>query len=108
LLSVNHNQIFTDFSFSQFLCDSPTDEEKFEYLSRIMQLDPVFASIVSPFSDNFKTSTPVASLSPSLRDLYQPENEELTCVELIAVCEQVTLTITEEATTIEMATLRSK
>jgi len=105
LLSVNDNQTFTNFSFSRLLCNPPTDEEKLEYLSGITQLDPVIASIVSPFSDKFKTSTPVASLPPSLRDLYRPENEELTYMELIAVCEQVTLTITEEeATTIEMAT----
>jgi len=31
-----------------------------------------------------------------LRDLYRPENEELTYPELLAVCEQVNLTISHE------------
>jgi len=50
LLSVNDNQTFTNFSFSQLLCNPPTDEDKFEYLSGITQFDPVIASIVSQFS----------------------------------------------------------
>jgi len=36
--------------------------------------------------------------------LYRPENEELTYPELLAICEQVTLTITdEEVKTVEVA-----
>lgn len=60
---------------------------------------------MSPFSDKFKTSAPVANLTYSLRDMYCPENEELTYLELIAVCEQVTLTMSEdEIIKIEAAT----
>ena len=31
-----------------------------------------------------------------MRDLYHPDNEELTYPELLAVCEQVSLTISDE------------
>ena len=53
-------------------------------------------SIVSLLSDKFKTVSPVINLPSPLRDLYRPENEELTYPELMAVCEQVTLTITDD------------
>ena len=55
-------------------------------------------SIVSLLSDKFKTVSSVinCNLPSPLRDLYRPENEELTYPELMAVCEQVTLTITDD------------
>ena len=49
--------------------------------------------------------TPVNNLPPCLQDLYQAHNEELTYSELIVVCEQTKLSITEEeVATIEPAT----
>ena len=44
-------------------------------------------AIVSPFSEKFTTASPVINLPPSIRDLYQAENEELTYQKLLAVCE---------------------
>ena len=62
-------------------------------------------SIVSPFSDKFKPITPVSNLPPCLKYLYWALNEELTYSELIAVCEQTKLSITEEdVAAIEAAT----
>ena len=83
----------------------PSDEDKLTFLMENERFDPVINSIVSPLSDKFKTVSPVINLPSPLRDLYQPENEELTYPELMAVCEQVMLTITEEEIrTVEEAT----
>ena len=83
----------------------PIDAEQTVFLTNIAKFKPVICSIVSPFSDEFKPITPVNNLPPCLQDLYQPHNEELTYSELIAVCEQTKLSITEEeVATIEAAT----
>ena len=79
--------------------------EQTVFLTNIAKFKPVICSIVSPFSDEFKPITPVDNLPPCLQDLYQAHNEELTYSELIAVCEQTKLSITEEeVATIEAAT----
>ena len=94
-----------DFSFFQLLWTPPSDEDKLAFLTENERFDPVINSIISPLSDKFKTVSPVINLPSPLRDLYQPENEELTYPELKAVCEQVMLTITEEEIrTVEEAT----
>jgi len=99
------NKSTVDFSFFQLLQTPPSDEDKLEFLTENERFDPVINSIVSPLSDKFKTVSPVINLPSPLRDLYRPENEELTYPELMAVCEQVTLTITDdEIKTIEAAT----
>ena len=93
-------------SFSQLLHCVPTDEEQTAFLTKIAKFKPVISSIISPFSSEFKPTTPVVNLPSSLRDLYQAHNEELTYSELIVVCEQVNLTISrEEIAAIEVATL---
>jgi len=76
-----------------------------EFLKENSNCDPAINSIVAPFSDKFKTVLPVINLPLSLRDLYRPESEELTYQELLAVCEQVTITISDqEIGVIEAAT----
>jgi len=75
-----------DFSFFQLLQTPPSDKDKLKFLTENEGFDPVINSIVSP----------VVNLPSPLRDLYRPENEELTYPELLAVCEQVTVTITDD------------
>ena len=86
----------------------PTDEEQAMFLTNIAKFKPVTCSVVSPFSDDFKPILPVNNLPPCLRDLYQAQNEELTYSELIAVCEQTKLTITEEEVAIVEAATRNQ
>ena len=86
----------------------PTDEEQTKFLTNIAKFKPVICSIVSPLSDDFKHISPVNNLPPCLKDLYQAQNEELTYSELIAVCEQTKLTITEEEVAIIEATTRNQ
>jgi len=82
--------------FLQLLKIPPSDEEKLEFLKENSNCDPAISLIVAPFSDKFKTVSPVINLPPSLRDLYWPGNEELTDRELLAVFEQVTITISDQ------------
>jgi len=94
-----------DYSFFELLQIPPSDEEKLAFLTENERFDPVVNSIVSPLSEKFKTVSPVVNMPSPLRDLYRPQNEELTYPELMAVCEQVTLTISDdEIKTIEAAT----
>lgn len=53
----------------------------------------MICSIVSPFSDSFKPNSKTSNLPSSLRDLYQPQNEDLIYSELLEVCEQVMISI---------------
>ena len=92
-------------SFTQLLHVSPSNEEQIKFLSKISKHKPVICSIVSPYSDLFKPNSKTCSLPPSLRDLYQPQNEELTYAELLEVCEQVIISVNnEDVTKIEMYT----
>jgi len=51
------------------------------------------------------TVSPIVNLPSSLRDLYRPKNEDLTYPELLAVCVQVAVIITDDdIKTIEVAT----
>jgi len=86
----------SEFSFLQLLQIPPTDADKLQFLTENEVFNPAINSIVPPLSDKFMTSSPAVNLPPSLRDLYRPENEELTYPELLAVCEQVSLTISDE------------
>ena len=79
--------------------------DRIEFLTENERFDPVINSIVSPFSDKFKTASPVNNLPSPLGNLYSPENKELPYPELLSVSEQVSLTITDkEVDTIEEAT----
>ena len=65
----------------------------------------MICSTVSPYSDSFKPNSKTSNLPSSLRDLYQPQNEELTYSELLEVCEQVMISVdNEDVTKIEMFT----
>ena len=91
--------------FTQLLHVSPSNEEQMEFLSKISRHKPVICSIVSPYSDSFVPNSKTSNLPPSLRDLFQPQNEELTYVELLEVCEQVIISVNkEDVTKIEMFT----
>ena len=104
--SVSHKDDKKQVSFfSDVLQRIPSDEEQAAFLSSIAKFKPVICSIVSPFSDEFKPVAPVNNLPFSLNNLYQAQNEELAYSELIAVCEQIKLSITEEeVAAIEAAT----
>ena len=92
-------------SFMQLLLVPPSNEEQKELLSKISEHKPVICSIVSPYSDSFKPNSKTSNLPLSLRDLYQPQNEELTYDELLGVCELVTINVNnEDVTKIEMFT----
>ena len=92
-------------SLMQLVRVSPSNEEQMEFLSKISKHKPVIYSIVSPYSDAFKPKSKTSNLPSSLRDLYQPENEELTYSELLEVCEQTVINIdNEEVTKIEKFT----
>ena len=92
-------------SFMQLLLVPPSNEEQNELLSKISEHKPVICSIVSPYSDSFKPNSKTNNLPLSLRDLYQPQNEELTYDELLGVCELVTINVNnEDVTKIEMFT----
>ena len=89
----------------QLLRVSPSNEEQMEFLSKISKHKPVICSIVSPYSDAFKPKSETSNLPSSLRDLHQPQNEELTYSELLEVCEQIVINVdNEEVTKIEMFT----
>ena len=103
-----NEQFSAEFSFLQLLQVPPTDADKLEFLTENESFDPAINSIMPPLSEKFKTSSPAINLPPSLRDLYRPENEELTYLELIAVCEQVSLTISDEQTRIIEAATREQ
>ena len=101
----NESKSLADFSFFRLLQTLSSDEDKLAFLTENERYDPVINSIVSPLLDKFKTVSPVINLLSPLRDLYRPENEELIYPELMAVCEQVMLTIIEEEIrTVEEAT----
>lgn len=92
-------------SFMQLLRVSPSNEEQMEFLSKISKHKPVVCSIVSPYSDAFNPKSKTSNLPSSLRDLYQPQNEELTYSELLEVCEQMVIIVdNEDVTKIEMFT----
>ena len=103
-----NEQFSAEFSFLQLLQVPCTDADKLEFLTENESFDPAINSIMPPLSEKFKTSSPAINLPPSLRDLYRPENEELTYLELIAVCEQVSLTISDEQTRIIEAATREQ
>ena len=65
-------------SFMQLLLVPSSNEEQKELLSKISEHKPVICSIVSFYSDSFKPNSKTSNLPLSLRDLYQPQNEELT------------------------------
>ena len=54
-------------------------------------------SVIPPFSDSFvpNATYTIARLLSSLNTLYHPCNEELIYTELLDVCDQVGLTISE-------------
>ncbi|XP_065916067.1 uncharacterized protein [Dysidea avara] len=75
----------------------PSDEEQSLFLKDIAKCKPVVCSIVPAHSDAFRPTSVAVKLPPSLCELlYKPDNEELTYTELLVVCDEVTLTITEE------------
>ena len=85
---------------------APSDEEQSMFLSDIAQCRSVICSIVPVHAEEFNPTSAAIKLPPSLCELlYKPDNEELTYTELLDVCEEVALTITdEEADNIETHT----
>ena len=76
-------------------CVSASGTELSDYYSVIAKHRPAICSILSMFSDSYMPSdkATIVDLPPSLNDLYQPSNEELTYTELLEVCNQITCTI---------------
>ena len=77
-------------------CNPASQTQLDDYFSRSSSVSCVF-SYIPPFSDSFvpNTTSTIAHLPSSLNTLYCPCNEELIYTELLDVCDQVSLTISE-------------